>query len=114
MIWTSSASYDAKLPLCLAERNLLSPETRPRRRGGDKRDFVEAMPPDGWRSQGIAMVAVNLVGSDEERFGRQLTSQAEIILSGRRGDVPPGFSAALFGRGALEDLLHYEPKELAA
>ena len=54
-----------------------------------------------------------LVG-EEERAARQLAIQAEIILSGRRGDIPQGFVPLLFGRAAPEDLVRYEPKELAA
>src|SRR6266540_5788069 len=60
------------------------------------------------------MNVIGLLGSEEERAGRQLAAQAEIILSGRRGDIPPGFVALLFGRAAPEDLLRYQPKELAA
>ena len=55
-----------------------------------------------------------LVGSDEERAGRQLAIQAEIIVNGRRGDIPAGFVPLLFGRAAAEDLLRYDARELAA
>ena len=60
------------------------------------------------------MVAVGLVGSEEERAGRQLLAQAETILHGRHGEVPANFVGLLFGRAALEDLLRYGPRELAA
>jgi glutamate dehydrogenase len=60
------------------------------------------------------MVAVGLLGTEEERAGRQLIGQAETILYGRRGDVPANFVALLFARAALEDLLRYTARELAA
>jgi glutamate dehydrogenase len=55
-----------------------------------------------------------LIGSEEERACRRLIEQMGTILTGWRGDVPDGFSAALFARAAAEDLLSYEPRELAA
>jgi glutamate dehydrogenase len=59
------------------------------------------------------MAAVGLLAIEDERAGRQLTAQAETILSGRRGDIPQGFVDPLFGRAALEDLLRYDAKDLA-
>ncbi|HEY0440762.1 MAG TPA: NAD-glutamate dehydrogenase domain-containing protein, partial [Xanthobacteraceae bacterium] len=56
----------------------------------------------------------NLPRSEEERAGRELIAQAETILGATRGDVPQRFAGVLFGRAALEDLLRYQPKELAA
>jgi glutamate dehydrogenase len=64
--------------------------------------------------QGALMVAVSLLASEDERAGRQLAEQAELILSGRRGDVPQGFVRLLFGRAALEDLLRCDARDLAA
>jgi glutamate dehydrogenase len=60
------------------------------------------------------MVAVGLLGSEEERAGRQLAAQAEVILSGRRGDIPDSFLRLLLGGAALEDQLRYNARELAA
>ncbi len=59
------------------------------------------------------MAVAALVDTEDERAGRQLAAQAETILSGRRGDIPPGFVGLLFGRAALEDLLRYAAKDLA-
>ncbi len=38
---------------------------------------------------------------------------AAAVLLARRSDIPPGFIADLFGRAVPEDLLIYEPRELA-
>ena len=67
----------------------------------------------GRSGKGKAMAAVDLVDIEDERAGRQLEAQAETILAGRRGDIPPGFVDFLFGRVALEDLLRYDAKDLA-
>ena len=60
------------------------------------------------------MAVAALVDTEDERAGRQLAAQAETILNGRRGDIPPGFVGLLFGRTALEDLLRYDAKDLAS
>ena len=60
------------------------------------------------------MVAAGLLSTEEERAGRNLIAQAELILSARRGDVPEGFAGLLYGGASVEDLLHYDAKELAA
>ena len=60
------------------------------------------------------MVAAGLIGSEEERAGRELVAQADAILSEGGGDIPTGFAALLLARAASEDLLRYQPKELAA
>jgi glutamate dehydrogenase len=62
---------------------------------------------------GGSMAAANFFGAAEARAGRQLTSQAELSLSGRRGDLPQGFVSLLIGHAAPEDLLRYSPRELA-
>ena len=51
--------------------------------------------------------------SEEERGARQRTREAATILSGRRGDLPDRFIQTLFGRASAEDVLRYEPAELA-
>ena len=61
----------------------------------------------------MVAVAASVLSMDEARAGRQLIAQAELILSGRRGDIPQGFVDALMGRAAYEDLLRYGPRELA-
>src|SRR5215470_13402062 len=60
------------------------------------------------------MAVQGLTGTEEERAGRRLIEQTGTILTGLRDDMPTGFAAALFGRGAPEDLLAYEARELAA
>ena len=53
-------------------------------------------------------------GTDEERAARRLIEQMSTILSGLRDDIPDGFARALFAGAAPEDLLQYEPREIAA
>jgi glutamate dehydrogenase len=60
------------------------------------------------------MTASSLLGTDEELAGRRLIAQMGTILFGARPDMPAGFATALFGRAALEDLLRYEPHDLAS
>ena len=55
-----------------------------------------------------------LLATEEERAGRRLIEQAGTILTGLRGDMPEAFAATLFARAAVEDLVRYEPRELAA
>jgi glutamate dehydrogenase len=52
-------------------------------------------------------------GSDEERAARRLIEQAGTILKGLRGDMPESFAALLFAGVSPEDLVRYEPRELA-
>src|SRR6266571_2971082 len=55
-----------------------------------------------------------LLDTDEERAARRLIEQAGTILTGLYGDMPESFAAQLFARAAPEDLVRYEPRELAA
>jgi glutamate dehydrogenase len=50
---------------------------------------------------------------DEERLARRLIEQAGTILKGLRGDMPESFAAVLFAGATPEDLVRYEPRELA-
>ncbi len=59
-------------------------------------------------------MAEGLVGGDEARAAGRLIEQLGTILKGVRDDMPDGFAAALLGRAAPEDLLAYEPRELAS
>src|SRR5262245_6165686 len=60
------------------------------------------------------MAVPALIGTEEERAGRRLIEQMSTILTGLRDDMPDGFAEALFAHAAPEDLLAYEPRELAA
>jgi len=60
------------------------------------------------------MAVEGLLETDEERAGRKLIHQAATILTGLRGDMPESFTAQLFARGAPEDLVRYEARELAS
>src|SRR2546421_1561433 len=51
--------------------------------------------------------------SDEERAGRRLIEQAGTILKGLRGDMPESFAPLMFAGVSPEDLVRYEPRELA-
>ncbi len=51
----------------------------------------------------------NLAGADESRAARALIAQA----APQARDVPVDFTTSLFGRAAPEDLLRYQPEELA-
>ena len=52
-------------------------------------------------------------GSDEERAARRLIEQAGSILKGLRGGIPESFAAVMFAGATAEDLVRYEPRELA-
>src|SRR3954466_1639759 len=52
-------------------------------------------------------------GSDEESAARRLIEQAGTILKGLRGDMPESFASTLFAGATPEDLVRYEPRELA-
>jgi glutamate dehydrogenase len=54
-----------------------------------------------------------LLDTEEERAGRRLIQQAGTILTGLHGDMPESFATQLFARGAPEDLVRYEPRDLA-
>ena len=53
------------------------------------------------------------LGTEEERSARRLIEQAGAML-GDRGGAPPGFPARLFNHAAPEDLVGYQPEELAS
>jgi glutamate dehydrogenase len=52
-------------------------------------------------------------GSDEERAARRLIEQAGTILKGLRGGISESFVNVLFAGATPEDLVRYEPRELA-
>ena len=54
-----------------------------------------------------------LLGTEEERSARRLIEQAGALLSGH-GGTPPGFLDRLFVHAAPEDLIGYQPAELAS
>jgi len=54
-----------------------------------------------------------LTGTEEERTAGRLIDKACTILPGIAGGVPQSFAVQLYARVAPEDLLPYEPRELA-
>ncbi len=60
------------------------------------------------------MAFEGLLDTGEDRAGRRLIQQAGTILTGLHGDMPENFAAQLFARAAPEDVVHYEPRELAS
>jgi glutamate dehydrogenase len=61
----------------------------------------------------MSMAADTAPGTDEGRAAQGLIEQAEALVSQCRQGIPPGFVAELFGRTASEDLVRYQPDELA-
>jgi glutamate dehydrogenase len=53
-------------------------------------------------------------GADEERAEEALIAAAARLLEGAAPEVPSDFTAALFSHAAPEDLMHYDPRQLAA
>src|SRR5215467_7872454 len=51
--------------------------------------------------------------SDDDRAVRRLIEQAQIIVKSVRGDVPDSFLPLMFAGVPAEDLVRYEPRELA-
>jgi glutamate dehydrogenase len=51
--------------------------------------------------------------SDDERAARRLVEQAGTILKGLRGDMPESFAPLMYAGASPEDLVRYEPRELA-
>src|SRR5436305_13865342 len=51
--------------------------------------------------------------SDDERAARRLIERAGTILRGLRGDMPESFAPLMFAGVSPEDLVRYEPRELA-
>ena len=60
------------------------------------------------------MAAKPTSAARKERAAGRLIEQMSTVIKGQRDDMPDGFAAALFSRAAPEDLLAYEPRELAA
>ena len=59
------------------------------------------------------MAAANLAGTDEERAEAALIAAAGKILSDDDRDVPANFVAGLFAYAIPEDLMRYDPRQLA-
>jgi glutamate dehydrogenase len=59
------------------------------------------------------MAAADLPGSDEERAEAALIAAASKILRSDNREVPEDFVAALFAHAVPEDLLRYDPRQLA-
>src|SRR5262250_2351646 len=59
------------------------------------------------------MAAVDLSGTDEERAEAALIAAAGKILRSGNRDVPEDFVAALFAYAVPEDLMRYDPRQLA-
>jgi len=55
-----------------------------------------------------------LLGTEEERSARRLIEQTATILAGLHGDMPESFAVQLFRHAAPEDLIRYDPHDLAA
>src|ERR1700741_2323303 len=53
------------------------------------------------------------IGSDEQRAARRLVEQGGTILNGLRGGIAESFAAVMFAGVAPEDMVRYEPRELA-
>ncbi|MGE3147845.1 MAG: NAD-glutamate dehydrogenase [Pseudorhodoplanes sp.] len=60
------------------------------------------------------MAADNFIGTDEERAALDFIDDAASALHAQQPDIPKTFVSHLFGRVAPEDLVGYEPEELAA
>src|SRR3954464_4203148 len=60
-----------------------------------------------------AMVAADLPGTDEERAEAALIAAAGKILRGSHREIPADFVAGIFSHAAPEDLLRYDPRQLA-
>jgi glutamate dehydrogenase len=59
------------------------------------------------------MVAADLPGTDEERAEAALIAAADKILRGSHREIPKDFVAGIFAHAAPEDLLRYDPRQLA-
>src|SRR5271157_4924816 len=60
------------------------------------------------------MVVAELAGVDEQHAGEALIAAAEKLVRGAKPDIPENFVAALFAHAVPEDLMHYDPRQLAA
>src|SRR6266436_2118170 len=65
------------------------------------------------QNQANALVA-DLSSADEERAEEALIAAATRLLRSAAPDIPADFTAALFSHAAPEDLMHYDPRQLAA
>src|SRR6516165_3890969 len=59
-------------------------------------------------------MATELSGADEERAEEALIAAAARLLESAASEIPSDFTAALFSHAAPEDLMHYDPRQLAA
>jgi glutamate dehydrogenase len=59
------------------------------------------------------MPVEGLLGSEEERAARQLIEQARALLGAQGAHIPKNFLPDFFARVAADDLVGYEPTELA-
>ncbi len=59
-------------------------------------------------------MADEIPGSEEEGLSRAALTQAGDLLHGRRRDIPAGFVAQIYQRAVPEDVVAYDPVELAA
>src|SRR5258707_12688409 len=59
------------------------------------------------------MAAADLPGTDEERAEAALIAAAGNILRSENREVPEDFVAALFAYAVPEDLMRYDPRQLA-
>src|SRR5262249_19238329 len=60
------------------------------------------------------MSAESVIGTEEGRAAGRLIEKACTILPGIAEGIPASFAVQLFGRVVPEDLVRYEPRELAA
>ena len=60
------------------------------------------------------MSLASVLDTEEERIARKLIDDADQALNGRSGALAQGFVSRLLSRAAPEDLLGYQPEELAA
>ncbi|MGZ5814502.1 MAG: NAD-glutamate dehydrogenase, partial [Xanthobacteraceae bacterium] len=59
------------------------------------------------------MAAADLPGSDEELAEAALSAAAEQLLGDSHREIPADFVAEIFAHAVPEDLLHYDPRQLA-
>ena len=59
------------------------------------------------------MAAADLPGSDEERAEAALIAAAGQLLGDSHREIPADFVAEIFAHAVPEDLLRYDPRQLA-
>ncbi len=64
-------------------------------------------------SQPTPAATVPADGAGDEAVARRLLADADVVLRSRAADAPPDFATQLFALAAPEDLVDYEPAELA-